>query len=105
MESRLRRRIIYAKETKAMTCNAKLIRRSILAAFIGVALMSIATSTGNATNAATNASTACPYIAKCPIDGADSNYQYSEFSGMTEIGVYEHSLATGETHRFRMRCN
>ncbi len=88
-----------------MTSNAKLIRRSILAAFLGAALMSIATSAGNATNAATSASSACPYIAKCPIDGADSNYQYSEFSGMTEIGVYEHPLTTGGTHRFRMRCN
>jgi hypothetical protein len=43
--------------------------------------------------------------AKCPIDDAVSNYQYSEFSGMTEVGVYEHALTTGGTHRFRVKCN
>lgn len=80
---------------------AKIIKRSILAAFFGMALMSSAI----ATNTATNSGTQCPYTAKCPIDDTVSNYVNSEFSGMTEIGVYEHALVGGGVHRFRVRCN
>ena len=88
-----------------MTSNANLIRRSILAALVGMAVTFVPTTTGNTVNAAAGGSTACPMTAKCPIDDAVSNYQYSEFSGMTEVGIYEHALTTGGTHRFRVKCN
>ena len=88
-----------------MTSNADLIRRSIFAALVGVAVMSVPTTTTHTVNAAGGGSTACPMTAKCPIDDTVSNYVQSEFSGMIEIGIYEHSLTTGGTHRFRVKCN
>jgi hypothetical protein len=84
---------------------SKLIRRSILAALAGSILVSLATTKSSFVNPVSAGSTACPFTAKCPIDDAESNYQYSEFSGMTEVGVYEHTLTTGEVHRFRVKCN
>jgi len=83
---------------------AKLIKRSIFAAFFGVAMMSSVIATNTAVTAASSG-TQCPYTAKCPIDDTVSNYVNSEFSGMTEIGVYEHALVGGGVHRFRVRCN
>ena len=83
---------------------AKLIKRSIFAAFFGIAMMSSAIATNTAVTAASSG-TQCPYTAKCPIDDTVSNYVNSEFSGMTEIGVYEHALVGGGVHRFRVRCN
>ena len=83
---------------------AKLIKRSIFAAFFGVAMMSSVIATNTAVTAASSG-TQCPYTAKCPIDDTMSNYVNSEFSGMTEIGVYEHALVGGGVHRFRVRCN
>jgi hypothetical protein len=47
----------------------------------------------------------CPAWTKCPLDGAQSNLVNTEYEGMVAIGVYEHATTTGETHRFRMRCN
>jgi hypothetical protein len=89
-----------------MTSKGSLIKRSILAAFIGTALMSFAIATDNTTNAAAyGRATQCPFTAKCPIDDTVSNYVQSEFSGVTEIGIYEHPLTTGGVHRFRVRCN
>ena len=116
---------------------AKIIKKSIFAAFFGIALMSSAIATNSSaefrsmlTNLnskstelgsgliqtgewdgeryygfATSSGTQCPFTAKCPIDDAVSNYVNSEFSGMTEIGVYEHALVGGGVHRFRVRCN
>ena len=83
---------------------AKLIKRSIFAAFFGVAMMSSVIATNTAVTAASSG-TQCPYTAKCPIDDTVSNYVNSEFSGITEIGVYEHALVGGGVHRFRVRCN
>jgi hypothetical protein len=85
--------------------SARLIKRLIIVAFFGITLMASAIATNPTTSAATNSGTQCPYTAKCPIDGAVSNYVSSEFSGITEIGIYEHSLVTGGVHRFRVRCN
>jgi hypothetical protein len=96
-------RTIYAKEGMAMTPN--LIRRSILAALAGSVLVSLATTKSSFVNPVSAGSTACPFTAKCPIDDAESNYKYSEFSGITEVGVYEHALTTGGVHRFRVKCN
>jgi hypothetical protein len=86
-----------------MTSN--LIRRSILAALAGAVLVSLGTTKSGIVSQVSAGSTACPFTAKCPIDDAESNYQYSEFSGITEVGVYEHTLTTGEVHRFRVKCN
>jgi hypothetical protein len=47
----------------------------------------------------------CPAWTKCPLDGAQSNLVNTEYQGIVAIGVYEHTTTTGETHRFRMRCN
>ena len=47
----------------------------------------------------------CPAWTKCPIDGAQSMLVRTEYEGIVAIGVYEHTTTTGETHRFRMRCN
>jgi len=88
-----------------MTPNANLVRRSIFAALVGVAVMSVPTTTTNSVNAAGGVSTACPMTAKCPIEDVVSNYVQSEFSGVIEIGIYEHSLTTGGIHQFRMKCN
>ena len=83
---------------------AKIIKRAIFAAFFGMAMMSSEIATNTAVTAASSG-TQCPYTAKCPIDDTVSNYVNSEFSGITEIGVYEHSLVGGGVHRFRVRCN
>ena len=88
-----------------MTSNtAIIIKRSICAAFFGMALMSSAIAT-NPTVTAASSGTQCQYTAKCPIEDTVSNYVNSEFSGITEIGVYEHALVGGGVHRFRVRCN
>ena len=47
----------------------------------------------------------CPMTAKCPLDGAQAMLVTTEYEGIVAIGVYEHTTTTGETHRFRMRCN
>jgi len=51
----------------------------------------------------------CPMSAKCPIDGAESLLVNTEYttsnSGIVAVGVYEHTTTTGQTHRFRVRCN
>lgn len=47
----------------------------------------------------------CPEWTKCPIDGAQSMLVRTEYEGIVAIGVYEHTTSTGETHRFRLRCN
>ena len=47
----------------------------------------------------------CPMTAKCPLDGAQALLVNTEYEGIVAIGVYEHTTTTGETHRFRMRCN
>ena len=83
---------------------AKIIKRSIFAALFGMVLMSSAIAT-NPTVTAASSGTQCPYSAKCPIDDTVSNYVNSEFSGIAEIGVYEHALVGGGVHRFRVRCN
>jgi hypothetical protein len=54
---------------------------------------------------AATGSDSCPAWTKCPLDGAQSNLTRTEYEGLTAIGVYEHTTSTGETHRFRMRCN
>lgn len=48
---------------------------------------------------------ACPSWTDCPLDGAQSNLVDTEYQGIVAIGVYEHTTTTGQTHRFRMRCN
>ena len=88
--------------------NAILVKRSILAAFIGTALMASTIATNTTSSAKVNGmgiGTSCPYTAKCPLDDADSNYVSSEFSGIKEIGIYENALVGGGKHRFRVRCN
>lgn len=47
----------------------------------------------------------CPEWTKCPLDGAQSMLVRTEYEGIVAIGVYEHTTTTGETHKFRMRCN
>jgi hypothetical protein len=47
----------------------------------------------------------CQAWTKCPIDGAQANKVDTEYQGIVAIGVYEHTTTTGQTHRFRMRCN
>ena len=47
----------------------------------------------------------CAAWTKCPIDGAQSNLVNTEYEGLVAVGVYEHTTSTGETHRFRLRCN
>jgi len=47
----------------------------------------------------------CPSSVKCPLDGAEAMLVDTEYSGITAIGVYEHTTATGQQHRFRKRCN
>lgn len=47
----------------------------------------------------------CPMTAKCPLDGAQATLVNTEYEGIVAIGVYEHTTTTGETHRFRARCN
>lgn len=88
-----------------MSSNVSLITRSALAASVAAILMSLPAATNKATSAAASNSSQCPFTAKCPIDDTVSNYVQSEFSGITEIGIYEHTLTTGGVHRFRVRCN
>ena len=84
----------------------RLAKRSIIAAAsLGLAWMALSITTTEATHAAAHSGTQCPFVTKCPIDSTDSNYVSSEFSGITEIGIYEHALTSGGSHRFRMRCN
>jgi hypothetical protein len=47
----------------------------------------------------------CPAWTKCPLDGAQANLVNTEYEGITAIGVYEHTTTSGQTHRFRQRCN
>ena len=47
----------------------------------------------------------CPAWTKCPLDGAQANLVRTEYEGITAIGVYEHTTTSGDTHRFRARCN
>ncbi len=47
----------------------------------------------------------CPMAATCPLDGAQAMLVDTEYQGIVAIGVYEHTTTTGQTHRFRMRCN
>ena len=47
----------------------------------------------------------CPMTTQCPLDGAQAMLVNTEYEGIVAIGVYEHTTTTGETHRFRMRCN
>ena len=47
----------------------------------------------------------CPMWTKCPLDGAQANLVDTEYQGIVAIGVYEHTTTTGQTHKFRQRCN
>ncbi len=72
---------------------AKFIRQIVCA---GVLLSSLAIAAQAAS---------CPAWTKCPIDGAQANKVDTEYQGIVAIGVYEHTTTTGQTHRFRIRCN
>jgi hypothetical protein len=89
-----------------MNTSNQLGRWTILAAVLLVILLGTTSFSGHvALRSSTGVGTVCPSMVKCPIHDADSYYQYSEFSGMTEVGIYEHGLLGGGTHRFRYRCN
>jgi hypothetical protein len=47
----------------------------------------------------------CPAWTNCPIDGAQANKVDTEYQGIVAVGVFEHTTSTGQTHRFRMKCN
>jgi hypothetical protein len=51
------------------------------------------------------AKAACPAYPSCPLDGAQLMRVGTEYQGITQIGIYEHTTTTGEHHRYEIRCN
>jgi hypothetical protein len=47
----------------------------------------------------------CPFTVTCDLDGATMYKVRSEWTGIHEVGVYQHRTSDGHIHQVLVRCD